>query len=197
MKIFFAALAGLILFACAANPALAAESVPGLNPGFSAQPSRSVDRTFDRLSPRELDQLSGVTLAYYQCVSGKLETITGADNSSSARILETYPPHIRIIRQQCRISLLNVEKMLYSLDLNPEFITNYTTMLRDDVVYFALDQVVKNAAGKQTDERAGQEGNGKGANASETGKDKTGQERRSGGGTGLGLFTGPGEAKKP
>lgn len=35
---------------------------------------------------------------------------------------------------------------LYALGLNPEFITNYVTTLRDDVMSFALQQLLKKAA---------------------------------------------------
>ncbi|CAK7036167.1 MAG: hypothetical protein DELT_00574 [Desulfovibrio sp.] len=103
-------------------------------------------RTFDKLTAPELDALSKVTHEYYMCVAEKLPAVTGADAKSPQRILATYPEQIRILRQQCRIRLLNVEKILYALDLNPEFITNYSNTLRDDVVYFGLQQMMKKAA---------------------------------------------------
>lgn len=100
-------------------------------------------RTFDMLAPAELDRLSEATLGYYRCVGSKLERVEGADESSLERIQATYHPYIYIARQQCRISLLNVEKLLYSLQLNPEFVTNYVTTLREDVVYFVLQQALR------------------------------------------------------
>lgn len=108
-------------------------------------------RTFDRMTPDELDRISRVTQTYYMCVSDKLDSVRGADSSSPDRIIATYSPYIRILRQQCRISLLQVEKELYALGLNPEFITNYVTTLRDDVVSFALQRLLKKAANAEAD----------------------------------------------
>ena len=118
--------------------------VPGLSRGNSTH-------TFDEMTPAELDHISQVTLSYYLCVRDKLDSVAGADTSSPERILATYPPFIRILRQQCRISLLHVEKELYSLGLNPEFITNYVATLRDDVQYFALQHVLKEAEGEKAE----------------------------------------------
>lgn len=106
-------------------------------------------RTFDKLNVEEMDALSKVTHEYYISVSNKVSTITGADASTPSRVMATYPERIKIIRQQSRIRLLNVEKILYAMNLNPEFITNYVNTLRDDVVYFALDQVLRKAAGEK------------------------------------------------
>lgn len=119
----------------------------------TASAAEYAHRTFDKLNTREKDALSEVTHAYYMSVSSKVATITGADKSTPARIMATYPERIKVIRQQSRIKLLNVEKLLYSMNLNPEFITNYVTTLRDDVVYFALDQVLR-----QTGEQKGGSG---------------------------------------
>lgn len=137
-------------------------------------------RTFDRLAPQELDELSKVTFAYYQCVAEKLEGITVADASSAERAVESYPPHIRIVRQQCRIRLLNVEKQLYGFGLNAEFITNYVNTLRDDVVHYALDSVMK----KHTEKWA-----------KESAERVRKAEEQAGRGAGFGLFTKPGAPK--
>ena len=118
--------------------------LPGVCSGAEA-------RTFDQMNDAELKRISDVTLAYYLCISDRLDTVTDADKSTPERILATYPPYIRILRQQCRIKLLDVEKELYFLRLNPEFVTNYVVMLRDDVEHFALQQVLKKAAAAQAE----------------------------------------------
>lgn len=121
--------------------------------GPNARFAAGAAQTFDQMTPQDLDSVSQVTLAYYLCVSDKLDSVTGADKSSPERIFTTYPPFIHILRQQCRISLLNVEKELYALGLNPEFITNYVTTLRDDVQHFALQQVLKKAESERAEAR--------------------------------------------
>ena len=106
-------------------------------------------RTFDALTDKELDKLATISRNYYTCVSSRINTITGADDSSVQGIIDTYPEHIKILRQECRINLVLVEKYLYGLTLNPEFIHNYTNTLRDDVVYFALQQRLRQAQTNQ------------------------------------------------
>lgn len=113
-----------------------------------------ITRTFDLLTDAELDQLSKMTLNYYTCVTGRLENMDGPDRSKPERIFATAPPYIMIARQQCRISLINVEKLLYSYGLNPEFITNHVNTLRDDVVHFALQQTLRaSREGKEEKQR--------------------------------------------
>ena len=100
-------------------------------------------RTFDSMTDKELDELSASTLKDYTCVTSKLDTITDVDDRSVERIMNAYPPHIKMLRQQCRINLILIEKQLYSAGLNPEFIHNYSNVLREDVVYFALQEKIK------------------------------------------------------
>ncbi|MDL2210680.1 hypothetical protein LJC26_07755 [Desulfovibrio sp. OttesenSCG-928-O18] len=149
--------------------------IPGA--AFAAE---GATRTFDTLAPAELDQLSKVTHAYYMCVADRLDGVTGADRSTPERIFATYPPHIRILRQQCRISLLNVEKQLYAFALNPEFVTNYVLMLREDVEYFALQQVLKKLEAEKEEARA---------KAARDGENKP--QTPAGTGRGIGILTAP------
>ncbi len=123
-------------------------------PAHSAAP-----RTFEMLTDKELDGLSTVSRNYYICVSGGLKTVTDADDSTVERILATYPPFIKILRQDCRVNLVLVEKYLYGLGLNPEFIHNYANTLRDDVVHFTLKEKIRmkkaalESAAEQTEEQ--------------------------------------------
>jgi hypothetical protein len=100
-----------------ALPVLAAVLFSG-----AASAAEHVHRTFDKLNVEEMDALSKVTHEYYRSVANKVATITGADATTPSRIMATYPERIKIIRQQSRIRLLNVEKILYAMNLNPEFI---------------------------------------------------------------------------
>ena len=142
-------------------------------PGFPAMaPQQSAarpTRTFDELHNAELDALSRVTFAYYRCVSDKTAAVVDADASSPERIFATYPPYIFIMRQQCRIGLVQVEKELYRLRLNPEFITNHVNTLRDDVVHFALQEVLARKKAAPRTSRAG--GNGAQPTQSQTRQD--------------------------
>ncbi len=124
---------------------------------FLAAPAGAASsRTFDALTDKELDGLSTITRNYYTCVASRLNTVAGADDSTAERIMATYPPHIKILRQDCRVNLVLVEKYLYGLNLNPEFIHNYANTLRDDVVYYALKEKLrlKKAAADEAGEEA-------------------------------------------
>ena len=117
----------------------------------AAASAKAASRTFDLLEPAELDRVSRVTLAYYQCVTGKMDAVSGLESGSADRIFATHPPYIYMARQQCRISLLNVEKELYGLLLNPEFINNYTATLREDVVHFSLQHALRKMTEAKTE----------------------------------------------
>ncbi len=137
--------------------ALLAFAVLLLCPALSADAAGG--RAFSALTDKELDGLSTISRNYFLCVSKGLGNITTADDSTPERILATYPPYIKMQRQECRVNLVLIEKYLYGLDLNPEFIHNYSNALRDDVVYFALSEKLKQkrTAGDEAAEEAAEQ----------------------------------------
>ena len=99
-------------------------------------------RTVDMLTEEELIKLDELEKAYFSGIRDEALTLVKI-RFDLHTILRTFPEQVRVIRQRRRGELMTVERYLYSLKLNPEFIQSYVERLRDDVLHYALDQMIK------------------------------------------------------
>lgn len=99
-------------------------------------------RTIDSLSPEEFAVLDQLEAAYLAGVREQALTLVRIRFDINT-MLRTFPEQVRIIRQRKRALLMEVTKYLYSLGLNPEFVEAHTDRLRDDVLHYALDEMIK------------------------------------------------------
>lgn len=100
------------------------------------------ERSYDTLTEeenRELERLSALCLAEV-----RKEAVTLLEVRLDVQtILRTFTEQIRVIRQRKRHLFLDVERYLYSLRLNTEFIDLYIRTLREDAVYHALEALIQ------------------------------------------------------
>lgn len=103
-------------------------------------------RTVDSLSAEESATLAGLENAYFAGVREDVPTLVRIRFDINT-MLRTFPEQVRFIRQRKRALLMEVTKYLYSLGLNPEFVEGHTERLRDDVLHYALDEMIKKSNG--------------------------------------------------
>ena len=119
-----------------------------LAPAFAATAlAYDGERTYDTLTPEEdaeLERLSGLCFKRIEKEALTLLQIRFDVHT----ILHTFTDQIRVIRQRNRALFLDVERYLYSLRLNTEFIGNYMQNLREDTVMHALDVLIQKSRGK-------------------------------------------------
>ena len=105
------------------------------------------ERTYDQLTDdenRQLELLSQRCLDEVRKESLSLLEVRLDVNT----ILRTFTDQIRVVRQKKRPLFLDVERYLYSLRLNTEFIGDYMRELREDSVYYALDALIRKSRGR-------------------------------------------------
>ena len=100
------------------------------------------ERTYDTLTAEEERELQRLSDYYFEQVKDESLSLVQVRFDVNT-ILRSFPEQIRIIRQRKRLQLLQVERYLYSLRLNPEFIGAYIDRLEKDSVYYALDMLIK------------------------------------------------------
>ena len=109
---------------------------------FCCQTARAEVRTYDTLTAEELAQLSKLEKRYFEEVrADAVKLITSFFDTRT--ILQTFTPQVQIIRQRKREQLNDIVRYLCALRLEQEFITNYTNILRSDVVDYALDGMLQ------------------------------------------------------
>ena len=102
------------------------------------------ERTYDTLTAEENQELQRLSDLYMEQIKNESLPLIQV-HFDTHTILRSFPEQIRIIRQRQRPLLLQVERYLYSLRLNPEFITSYVDRLEKDSVNYALDLLIKKA----------------------------------------------------
>ena len=105
------------------------------------------ERTYDQLTETEnaeLERLSNICLDEVRKESIALLEVRLDVNT----ILRTFTDQIRVVRQKKRRLFLDVERYLYSLRLNTEFIDSYMRDLREDSVYYSLDALIRKSRGR-------------------------------------------------
>ncbi|MDL2207486.1 hypothetical protein LJB81_02650 [Desulfovibrio sp. OttesenSCG-928-M14] len=119
-----------------------------LAPAFAA-PVLGYDgeRTYDTLTPEEGAELERLTDLCFKKIEKEALTLLQA-RFDVHTILRTFMDQIRVIRQRNRALFLDVERYLYSLRLNTEFIDSYMNNLREDTVMHALDVLIQRSRGK-------------------------------------------------
>lgn len=113
----------------------------------SAASAYDGERTYDQLTAEEnleLERLSQLCLDEVRKESLALLEVRLDVNT----ILRTFTDQIRVVRQKKRPLFLDVERYLYSLRLNSEFIGDYMRELREDSVYYALDALIRKSRGR-------------------------------------------------
>lgn len=116
-------------------------------PALFPAPALAFDRTYDTLTPEENAELSRLEERCLKAVrDDALQLLTARFDVHT--ILRTFTDQIRIIRQRHRALFLDVERYLYSLRLNPEFIDSYMFNLREDSVMGGLDALLLKSRGR-------------------------------------------------
>lgn len=106
------------------------------------------ERTYDTLTQEEnseLERLSALCMDEVRQESLALLEVRLDVNT----ILRTFTEQIRVVRQKKRHLFLDVERYLYSLRLNTEFISNYMHDLREDTIYHSLDALIRKSRGRR------------------------------------------------
>lgn len=113
---------------------------------FYALPALAYDgeRTFDMLTPEENQELARLEERCFNAVREESLKLLVA-RFDTHTILRSFPEQIRILQQRKRPFFLEVERYLYSLRLNSEFITSYIRTLKEDTVLHALDVLIVKA----------------------------------------------------
>lgn len=105
------------------------------------------ERTYDTLSQEENAELERLSDICFAEVRKEALTLLQARFDVNT-ILRTFTEQIRVIRYRKRQLFLDVERYLYSLRLNPEFVDSYMRSLREDAVYYALDALIQKSRGR-------------------------------------------------
>ena len=108
--------------------------------------AHAATRTYDTLTAEELAHLGTLEDEYFTAVRDDAVKQVRAFFDVHT-IMQTFIPQIRILRQRNRDKLNEITRYLCGLHLEQEFITHYITVLREDVVDFALDAMLKKTNG--------------------------------------------------
>lgn len=121
----------VLFFVLAASPALAYDG----------------ERTYDQLTEQENAELERLSVICFDEVRRESLALLEVRLDVNT-ILRTFTDQIRVVRQKKRRLFLDVERYLYSLRLNTEFIDGYMRDLREDAVYYSLDALIRKARGR-------------------------------------------------
>ena len=102
------------------------------------------ERTYDMLTREENQELTRLEERCFTEVREEALKLLVA-RFDTHTILRTFPEQIRILQQRKRPLFLEVERYLYSLRLNTEFIGSYVRTLKEDTVLHALDVLITKA----------------------------------------------------
>ena len=105
------------------------------------------ERTFDQLTAAETAKLDRMSQTCFDEVRKESLALLEVHLDVNT-ILRTFTDQIRVVRHKKRHLFLDVERYLYSLRLNTEFITGYMRDLREDSVYHSLDALIRKSRGR-------------------------------------------------
>lgn len=107
------------------------------------------ERTIDTLTAQEVAELDRLEGNYFKEMRTEgLKLLTSKLDMHS--ILRSFPEQLRILQQRKRKQYQDVERYLYSLRLNPEFIDSYMRNLKDDSINYAMDTIIQRAKGMRS-----------------------------------------------